>query len=91
MLQTYYDRVDYKLLTSSIFKAESFDIYFQHRFPLFDKHDLTWGANYRLYHNKVSDTELISFSPRLQTNQLLSAFIRDEITLIPEHLRFTLG
>jgi len=91
MLQTYYDRVDYKLLTSSIFKAESFDIDFQHRFPLFEKHDLTWGANYRLYHNKVSDTELISFSPRLQTNQLLSAFIRDEITLIPENLRFTLG
>lgn len=91
MLQTYYDRVDYRLLTSSIFKSESFDIDFQHRFPLFEKHDLTWGLNYRLYHNKVSDTELISLSPRQQTNHLASAFIRDEITLIPEHLRFTLG
>lgn len=91
MLQTYYDRVDYRLLTSSAFKAESFDIDFQHRFPLFDKHDLTWGANYRLYHNKVLNTELISFNPRLQTNHLASIFIRDEITLIPEHLRLTLG
>lgn len=91
MLQTYYDRVDYRLLTSSIFSAESFDIDLQHRFPLFDKHDVTWGANYRLYHNKVSDTELISFSPREQTNHLASAYIRDEITVLPERLRLNLG
>ncbi len=91
MLQTYYDRVDYRLLTSSMFKSESFDIDFQHRFPLFEKHDLTWGLNYRLYHNKVSDTELIIFSPRQQTNHLASVYIRDEIMLIPERLRFTLG
>jgi iron complex outermembrane receptor protein len=91
MLQTYYDRVEYRLLTSSIFKAESFDIDFQHRFPLLERHDLTWGANYRLYHNKVTDTEIASFSPREQTNHLASVYIRDEIMLIPEHLRFTLG
>lgn len=91
MFQTYYDRVDYKLLTSTQFRAESFDIDFQHRFPLLDRHDLTWGANYRLYHNKVFDTELISLSPRQQTNHLASVFVRDEMTLIPEYLRFTLG
>ena len=91
MLQTYYDRVDYRLLTSSVFRAESFDVDFQHRFPILDRHDLTWGGNYRLYHNKVYDNELISFSPRQQTNHLISAFIRDEITLIPDHLRLTLG
>ncbi len=91
MLQTYYDRTDFKLLTSSQFKTESFDIDFQQRFPLFDRHDLIWGANYRLYHNKVFDTELFSFRPRQQTNHLASLFVRDEITLIPEYLRFTLG
>ncbi|MBX9916336.1 MAG: TonB-dependent receptor [Nitrosomonas sp.] len=91
MLQTYYDRVDYNLLASAIFKTESFDIDFQHRFPLFDRHDVTWGANYRLYHNTVSDTQLISLSPRTQTNHMASAFIRDEITLLPERLRLNLG
>ena len=91
MLQTYYDRADFTLLTSSQFITESFDIDFQQRFPLFDRHDLIWGANYRLYHNKVFDTELFSFSPRQQTNHLASLFVRDEITLIPERLRFTLG
>ena len=91
MLQTYYDRVDYRLLTVSQFRAESFDIDFQHRFPLFHRHDLIWGANYRLYANKVFDTELLSMIPRQQTNHLASVYARDEIMLIPEHLRLTMG
>ncbi len=90
-LQTYYDRADYRLLTAAQFRVESFDIDFQHRFSFLERHNLTWGTNYRLYYNKVFETELISVSPRQQTNHIASAFIRDEITLIPEHLRFTLG
>ncbi len=91
MLQSYYDRVDYRLATVSQFRAESFDIDFQHRFPLFDRHDLIWGANYRLYANKVFDTELLGMLPRQQTNHLASVYVRDEIMLIPEHLRLTIG
>lgn len=91
MLQMYYDRVDYKLLTASQFKAESFDIDFNHRFPLLNRHDVTWGFNYRLYHNKVFNSQLITLAPRQQTNHLISGYIRDEITLIPEHLKLTLG
>ncbi|TXI18629.1 MAG: TonB-dependent receptor [Nitrosomonas sp.] len=91
MLQSYYDRVDYRLSTVSQFRAESFDIDFQHHFPLFSRHDLIWGAHYRLYANKVFDTELLSMLPRQQTNHLASVYVRDEIMLIPEHLRLTLG
>ncbi|NBQ67794.1 MAG: TonB-dependent receptor, partial [Nitrosomonadaceae bacterium] len=87
MLQTYYDRVRYKMLPSASFDAESFDIDFQHRFPLLNRHDITWGTNYRLYHNKLFHTDFVSFSPREQTNHVISGFIRDEITLIPDHLR----
>ena len=90
-LQAYYDRVEYKLAPSSNYSAESFDIDFQHNFSFLDQHDLIWGVNYRLYHNKVFDTELISFSPRRQTNHIASAYVRDEIMLIPERLHFILG
>ncbi|MCH9638824.1 MAG: TonB-dependent receptor, partial [Betaproteobacteria bacterium] len=91
MLQTYYDRVDYRLLTGFSYNAESFDIDLQHRFNFLNRHDLTWGVNYRLYRNKVFDTELVSFSPRQQTNHLASIYLRDEVTLIPEYLQLTLG
>lgn len=91
MFQAYYDRVDYKSLISNQFKAESFDIDINHRFPLFNRHDVTWGLNYRLYHNKIYDGALLSFIPRDRINQLFSGYIRDEITLIPERLKLTLG
>lgn len=41
MFQTYYDRVRYTMMPTSNFDAESFDADFQHRFPLFNRHDIT--------------------------------------------------
>ncbi|TXI29393.1 MAG: TonB-dependent receptor [Nitrosomonas oligotropha] len=91
MLQAYYDQNQSILQPIGKFNAESFDVDMQYRFPLFERHNLTWGANYRLYHNKVFDTHLLTFSPREQTNHLIGTFIRDDITLIPDRLLFTLG
>ncbi len=91
MLQSYYDISDYRILTWANVLTESFDIDFQHRFPLFERHDITWGANYRLYHNKINDTETIAFNPRGQINHLGGIYVRDEITLIPDQLLFTIG
>ena len=91
MLQAYYDRTQSQLLPVGKFDAESFDIDMQYRFPLADRHKVTVGANYRLYHNKVFDTSLLALTPREQTNHLGATFIRDDITLIPDRLMFTVG
>ncbi|MEQ1779175.1 MAG: TonB-dependent receptor [Nitrosomonas sp.] len=91
MLQIYYDRNRSQILPLGKYDAESFDVDMQYRFPLFDWHNITWGANYRLYHNKLFDTSLATFSPRERTNHLIGTFIRDDITLIPDRLLFTLG
>ena len=91
MFQTYYDHVRHKILPIVDYRAQSFDLDFQHRFPLLDRHDLTWGANYRLYYSKFQDTAIIELDPRARTNHVYSGFIRDDITLIPEQLVFTLG
>ncbi len=90
MLQTYYDHFR-RVLPNSNNNAESFDIDFQHRFPMFGRHDVTWGSNYRLYHNNILDTSTTTYTPQTRTNQLFSGFIRNEITLIPDRLLFTLG
>ncbi|WP_245738773.1 TonB-dependent receptor plug domain-containing protein [Nitrosomonas marina] len=91
LLQTYYDTNQTRLLPIGRTHDERFDIDFQHRFLLYGRHDLTWGANYRLYHNKISETELVKFTPAEQTNHLISAFIRDDLTLIPDRLLLSLG
>ncbi|HMW21539.1 MAG TPA: TonB-dependent receptor [Nitrosomonas sp.] len=90
MLQTYYDRVQNQLTPWTKY-AESFDIDFQHRLPILKSHDVTWGLNYRLYHNKVAETELTQFNPAQKTNHNFSAFIRDEVTVIPEKLSLSIG
>ena len=91
MLQVYYDRNRQVLQPVGKFDAESFDVDMQYRFPLFERHNITWGANYRLYHNKLFDTNLVTFSPRERTNHLGSTFIRDDITLIPDRLLLSIG
>ncbi|WP_292991354.1 TonB-dependent siderophore receptor [Nitrosomonas sp.] len=91
MLQMFYDRNRYQYAPFGNSSIETFDIDFQHRFPLMDTHNLTWGANYRLYHNKNFDTVLTTFTPPAQTNHQISAFVRDDISLVPERLLLTLG
>ena len=91
MLQAYYDRNVSVLQPIGKVHAESFDVDMQYRFPLSDRHNITWGGNYRLYHNKLFDTNLVTFSPRERTNHLIGTFIRDDITLIPDRLLLSIG
>ena len=91
MLQAYYDRNLTFLQPLGKTASESFDVDMQYRFLLSERHHITWGGNYRLYHNKVFDSNLVTFSPRERTNHLIGTFIRDDITLIPDRLLFSLG
>ncbi len=91
IFQTYYDQVEYGLKTSVPFRAHSFDIDANHSFVFRDRHRITWGANYRLYHNKVFGSELATFSPRARTNHQAGLYIRDDISLIPDRLNLIIG
>lgn len=90
MFQTYYDRVHHQLAPQTKY-VESFDAELQHRFALFDRHDLTWGVNYRLFSTNTRNTLITSFIPKQATNYFVSGFIRDEISVLPDKLKFSLG
>ena len=89
-LQLYYDRTDRDTV---IFKEkrDTFDADFQHRFPVGNRNDFIWGAGYRVSRDDVGNSPTISLIPGSRTLELFSAFVQDEITLVPNRLRLTLG
>jgi iron complex outermembrane receptor protein len=89
-LQAYYDREKSqgRLLGDERGTA---DLEFQHRFQATQKQELTWGLGYRYTHNTLENSQTISFDPVSRTDMLLNAFVQDEITLVDDLLRLTLG
>jgi iron complex outermembrane receptor protein len=95
-LQFYYDRTEQRH-TKYQETRDIFDLEFQHRFPLGEKQEIIYGLNYRFMTDdskaEVSAGEQMSFSldPASRDLHLISAFIQDELTLIEDQLKFTVG
>jgi iron complex outermembrane receptor protein len=68
----------------------TYDIDFQHRFPLGFRNRIVWGWGYRYTHDVVSNAPGIGFLPTRLDQRLYSGFVQDEIALQP-NLSFTLG
>ncbi len=68
-----------------------FDLDVQHRLPVGEAHDVVWGLNGRVMWDELESTFLLSFNPEQDTNYFLNGFVQDQITLIPQRLKFTLG
>lgn len=89
-LQLYYDhyRRDMLLLEESRGTA---DLDFQHRLKVGECQDLIWGVGYRYTHDNLTNTPFIIFQKNSKGTNLFSAFVHDEITLLPEKLSLILG
>jgi iron complex outermembrane receptor protein len=88
-LRAYYDytrRDDASFLDT----LHTFDIDFQQRFAAFARHEILWGASYRLTSNRNLSGGVFAVEPETSDDHLLSGFIQDQITLA-DSLRLTLG
>jgi len=88
--QLYYDRSDRDHMIIGEVR-DTFDLDFQHRFALDDRHEIVWGLGYRLSRDDIDNSFTLSFDPDSRNDQLLSAFVQDEITLIEDQLKLTPG
>jgi len=70
---------------------DTVDLDFQHRFAWGSRNDLIWGIGYRFSHDNLGATPFISFVDANKGNNLFSAFLHDEISLIPSKLALILG
>lgn len=89
-LQFYYDHIDQDF---SVLKErqDTVDLDFQHRFTVANRQELLWGVGYRFTNDHIHNTDLIAFTPERRDDHLFSAFLQDDITLVENRLRLTLG
>ncbi len=70
---------------------DMFDVELQHHRAFGNNHDVVWGVGYRLIMDDIDSDFPTSWSPSERTNDLFSAFVQDEISLLDDSLRVTLG
>ena len=92
-VQTYWDRTLRRIPGSFTEEINTYDLDVQHRFPLGQRQNVIWGGGYRLMPDKISSTSPSGFAflPPERNLQLFSSFLQDEIAIIPERVKLTLG
>jgi iron complex outermembrane receptor protein len=90
-LQMYFDNTT--TVDNSLFvdHQNTFDIDFQDGFHVGDSHQLVWGLGYRSIHDGNDPSFTVSLMPNHVSLNLFSAFVQDEITLVDNRLKLTLG
>ncbi len=71
-------------------QRHTFDLDFQHRLQVGDRHDILWGLGYRVTTDNFEDSAFASMDPSHATDHLFSAFIQDEISIL-DTLKLTIG
>lgn len=89
-LQLYFDRVDIKDLQVKG-RIDAFDVEFQHRFLTGRRHDIIWGAGFRLTSDRFDSTRWFSLSPNSRKVKIFSAFVQDDISFFRNRMRVTFG
>jgi iron complex outermembrane recepter protein len=90
-LQVYYDHTLRDFGNGFTEDLKTYDIEWQHRNQLGVRHQLTYGLNFRLMDHLVTNLDLFSFLPAHKKLYNYNAFVQDEITLITDRLRLTVG
>ena len=89
-LQAYFDRVEFSAPKLSE-QQNTVDLDFQHQLSPSLTHDIMWGANIRYIQSMTRGSADISFNPASHSYANFGVFVQDDIALIPERLRLTLG
>lgn len=89
-LQVYYDHMERNDPQWDL-TLQTFDLELQHQFALGERHDIVWGLGYRSYWDEIAGSFSASVTPATENLQWVSGFVQDEITLVEDRLRLTLG
>src|SRR2546430_669384 len=89
-LQAYYDHLHQEHVGSSE-TSDTFDFDAQQRLPLGTRNDIIWGLGYHYTTDKFPSDFFLTWTPTERRDELFSAFVQDEVTLVPGHFSLTFG
>jgi iron complex outermembrane receptor protein len=88
-LQAYYDQ---RHLDSYYFQhSDTVDFDLQHNFSLGSRNNMIWGFGYRRYSDLFKNSLTFGVNPPSMNSKLLSAFVQNEVKIVPEKLNLTIG
>lgn len=91
-LQAYVDHTDARLNAQGNGKIDIVDVDFQHTLAPMGRHELMWGLGARYGHvDFTSSSPAFTFKDQLVEYRIASAFVQDEISLVPQTWTLTLG
>ena len=88
--QMYYDRTDRGFGIGTEIR-DTLDFEVQHRFHLGDRNEVLWGGGYRYSVDHISGTSDLQVRDPSVGLQLFSAFVQDEVAVVPDRLNLTFG
>lgn len=90
-LQFYYDRTQRKDSTLINEDRDTLDLDLQHSFSFGESHKIIWGLGYRFTYDQIGSSFTLQLNPSSRKDNLFNSFIQDDITLLPDLLRLTVG
>lgn len=90
-LQWYYDHTSRDFGTGLFERLDTYDLDWQHRFPVGRQQEVIWGLGARWMDHDVRNLPLFGFHPAHKELKLYSGFIQDEIALITDGVVDTLS
>jgi iron complex outermembrane receptor protein len=89
-VQLYYDHSE-RSETYVDQRHDILDIELQHSATVGSRHDIVWGIGYRNIDDRFRQSRYITSELDADNRSQWSAFLQDDVTLVPERLRLTLG
>jgi len=89
IFQFYYDQRHIDTYYYGHFSILDFDL--QHSFKVGNRNQIVWGFDYRENRDSSRSSLDFGFIPESRKTNLASAFLQDEISIVPEKLSLTVG
>lgn len=89
--QLYFDHASRRGATTKRNMIDTYDLDFQYRFPLGEKQKIIWGAGQRFIVDSFEDSVAIQLNPRNRLSYITSAFVQDDIQILPNLFKVTVG